>query len=80
MFASSPLFYRYLNWERMCVRSVQAAVALRRGVDLVGLPGGGTGCPQGVGLVRVSIGLVYRRPAALGGRTADDLAEEYGSC
>jgi hypothetical protein len=31
-----------------------------------------------VGLVRVSIGLVYRRPATLGGRAADDLADECG--
>ena len=30
--------YRYLNRERMCVCSVRVAAALRRGVDLVGLP------------------------------------------
>jgi hypothetical protein len=29
---------RYLKCERMCVRCVRVAVALRRGVDLVGLP------------------------------------------
>jgi hypothetical protein len=62
----------------MCVRCVRVAVALRRGVDLVGLPVAIPGCPQGVGLVRVSIGLVYRRPATLGRRAAGDLAEECG--
>jgi hypothetical protein len=30
--------YGYLNRERMCVCSVRVAAALRRGVDLVGLP------------------------------------------
>jgi len=31
-----------------------------------------------VGLVRVSIGLVYRRPANPGGRATDDLADKCG--
>src|ERR1700716_1798292 len=69
---------RYLKCERMCVRCVRVAVALRRDVDLVGLPVAVPAAHTVWVWCGFPSGSFTVARATLGGRATNDLADECG--
>src|ERR1700716_4323086 len=70
---------RYLKCERMCVRCVRVAVALRRGVDLVGLPVAVPAAHTVWVWCGFPSGSFTVARATRGGRAAGDLADVCGA-